>query len=408
MKTLINGQAISDNPPFTPKASRVLLVVGFLWGDEGILRGLVTLTKKLKQQGWEVAIASSMEDREDLERFTRGPRWLQSQGIQHFYVPFPNWRISGKGKFLRAFQALLTFSAVVREFKPDLINIHSLSLTPYAKLMKLSYNVPYVATARIEPASNRLGVKIGAFINQYLQTFFGSRFIAISSEVKEAYATTLKIPRENIRLICHGIESDYFRPPSLPERLEARNTFNLASEAKVVSLIGRLHPVKGHSVLVRALAILRSQGMDVIALCAGAGDHQEESSIAQQAIELGVLDLVKLLGFSEPRQVLWASDVLALPSHLEGFPWVIPEAMLCGVVSVRTPTAGTRDQIEDGVNGFVVPFDDAEALAWRLKQLLENETLRTQMATAALESARQKFTVEKMVADTISVFQEVI
>jgi glycosyltransferase involved in cell wall biosynthesis len=255
---------------------------------------------------------------------------------------------------------------------------------------------------------NRLGVKIGAFINQCYPTFLGTRFIAISSEVKEAYATKLNIPRKNIRLICHGIESDHFRPPSVEERLEARLNFNLPAEAKVVSLIGRLHPVKGHKVLIQALAILRSQGIDVIALFAGAGDYQEQNALIELASELGVLDLVQLLGFSDPRQVLWASEILTLPSHLEGFGWVIPEAMLCGVVPVRTPGAGTTDQIQDGINGFVVPFNDAEALALRLKQLLEDELLRTKMAIAALASARQKFTVENMIQDTISVFQEVI
>jgi len=51
---------------------------------------------------------------------------------------------------------------------------------------------------------------------------------------------------------------------------------------------------------------------------------------------------------------------------------------------------GTLDQIEDGINGFVVPFNDAEALALRLKQLLENDELRAQMSEAALKSAQQK------------------
>jgi len=141
-------------------------------------------------------------------------------------------------------------------------------------------------------------------------------------------------------LICHGVETDHFRVPSLQERLDARATFDLKPKAKVISLIGRLYPIKGHDILVQSLAILRNQGINVIALCAGAGNQQEQDSIIKQATQLGVSDLVRLLGFTDPRQVLWASDVLVLPSRLEGFGWVIPEAMLCGVVPVRTPGGG--------------------------------------------------------------------
>ncbi|QDZ39110.1 glycosyltransferase [Euhalothece natronophila Z-M001] len=199
MKTFINRKVISEKT--SSKVPRVLLVVGFLWGNEGILQVLVTLTKKLQDHGWQVAIVSSMEDQDDVGRFTRGPRWLESQNIQHFFVPFPDWRISGKAKLFRTFQALLKLNTVVREFKPDVININSLSLTLYAQMMKLCYNVPYVSTAAIEPSRKRFGVRIATFINQYYPTFLGDRFIAISSEVQEAYATKLKIPKKNIRLI---------------------------------------------------------------------------------------------------------------------------------------------------------------------------------------------------------------
>jgi len=159
----MNYKVITKNYTGEPQVytdPRVLLVVGFLWGDEGILRGLATLAKGLMQQGWEVAIASSMEDRDEIERFTRGPKWLKSQNIQHFFIPFPNWRISGKGKFIGSLQALLTLNRVVRQFKPDLINIHSLSLSPYASAMRLFHKIPYVSTARIEPSTNRFGVKV--------------------------------------------------------------------------------------------------------------------------------------------------------------------------------------------------------------------------------------------------------
>lgn len=386
---------------------RVLLMVGFLWGDEGIVESLVALSEGLMKCGWEVAIASPMVDREETQRFTRGPQWFESQGIQHFFVPFPNLRTAGK-KFITSLQALLRLNRVIHQFNPDIIHIHSLSLFPYAQAMRLRHKIPYISTAHIEPSTSRSGVKFTAFINKYFSSFLCDRFIAISTEVQESYANNLKVPRESIKLICHGIENAHFRPPSFQERLDARVVYNLSPTSKVVCLIGRLYPIKGHDVLLRALAILKYQGLEVVALCAGAGDQTEQESIRVQTAQLGISHLVRLLGFSEPRQVLWASNVLALPSRLEGFGLVVPEAMLCGVVPVRTPAAGALDQIEDGINGFVFPFDDSEALAMRLGQLFKDEELRARMSAAALESARQKFTLERMIRDTIEVYEEAI
>jgi glycosyltransferase involved in cell wall biosynthesis len=392
---------------------RVLLVVGFLWGDEGIVRGLITLAKGLMESGWEVALASAMVDQDDYDRFTRGPKWIESQGIKHFSIPFPGFRTSAgthtsDGKFSTALKALFSLNTFVQQFKPDIINVHSLSLCPYAFVMRSLYGIPYVSTARVIPSVDRLGVKFGAFINKYFKTFLGNRSIAISSEIKEAYERILRIPPGQVKVVCHGVETDQFRPPSGQERLESREAFGLIPEDKVVCLIGRLYPIKGHDVLIQAISLLRSERINVIALCAGAGDKVENQTLQTQAEQSGVSDLIRLLGFTDARQVLWASDVLVLPSRLEGFGWVIPEAMLCGVVPIRTPSAGAVDQVNDGVNGFIVPFNDPQFLALRLKQLLENEEIRSRMAANAIEYARQKFTVERMVKDTIEVYNDVV
>lgn len=405
------------NDPIIPFASndsikqrgqklRVLFLVGFLWGDEGISIGLVRLAKGLMEHGWEVAVASAMGDTiNPTGEITRGPEWFESQGIQHFFIPSHKFR-AFPSNFIAAFQALLNLNAAVRQFRPDVINVHSLSMCPYAQVMRLLYKIPFVSTARIEPVTSRRSVQVGAFVNQHFNTFLGDRFIAISTEVKNLYEQTFKVPQQNTRLICHGVDPHYFHLPSATERLEARQAFELDPEAKVVCLIGRLDFIKGHDVLFQALAILQSEGIALITLCAGTGNRREE--IEALASELGIADRVRFLGFTDTRQVLWASDILTLPSRREGFGWVIPEAMLCGVVPIRTPAAGAIDQIEEGVNGFIVPFDDAEALALRLKQLVEKDSLRLEMSSAALKSASQKFTAERMIKDTIAVYKEVM
>jgi glycosyltransferase involved in cell wall biosynthesis len=85
----------------------------------------------------------------------------------------------------------------------------------------------------------------------------------------------------------------------------------------------------------------------------------------------------------------------------------VAEAMCCGVVPIRTPGGGAKDQIEDGSNGFIFPFDDSETLAMRLKLLSSDIELRKQLSIEAQKTAHQSFSVEKMIHDSIAVYEEV-
>lgn len=390
---------------------RVLFVLGTLWGENGITSHLLTLSKALIQQNWEVALAcnlaSSIEG--SIEESTRAIQLLESHGIKHFLIPFPALRLTPQN-MVDGLNALRLMNTALQEFKPDVIHIHSLSVAPYIQVMKVLHHLPSVSTCHMEPKSSRLNVKLSIVLNKKINKIYGDRMIAISSELKQAFQTILKVSDERIRLICHGIDDDYFRPPSPEERAAAREKFGLAVDTLGVCLIGRLAAVKGHDLLIEAIAILKSQGINAIALCAGKGYGEEEAKVRMQSSKLGVSDQIHLLGMTDARQVLWASNVIVLPSRkqTEAFPLVIPEAMLCGVVPVRTPAAGAFDQIEEGVSGFIVPFDDPQALADRLKRILTNQALRSQMSETALAIARKKFTVERMAQDTIALYKEVI
>jgi glycosyltransferase involved in cell wall biosynthesis len=155
------------------------------------------------------------------------------------------------------------------------------------------------------------------------------------------------------------------------------------------------------------VAKLKSQDINVTVLCAGTGSAFQDA-IRAKPQTLGIADAVRFLGFTDPRTVLWASDILVLPSRREGFALVVAEAMLCSVIPIRTPAAGVTDQIEHGQNGFVIPFDDGQALADRLKEIFANGELRTNMVAAAIDTGQRKFTAERMTNDTIAVYEEVL
>jgi glycosyltransferase involved in cell wall biosynthesis len=107
------------------------------------------------------------------------------------------------------------------------------------------------------------------------------------------------------------------------------------------------------------------------------------------------------------RECYWAADIVLLPSRFEGFGLVIPEAMSCGCVPVRTPGGGARDQIVDGVNGYLVPFNDPHALADRI-DTLSIPPARAAMRETAMAYAEEHFDQEKMVSTTADLYQAIV
>lgn len=314
-------------------------------------------------------------------------------------------------KSKQIFSSLYNLEKVLREFKPDVLHVHSLATCPILYPLRVFHNIPIVSSCHLEPDPNdlRFGIKFAAFVNKYLvNNFLGDRLIAVSLNLKDAFINLMSVPESNVRIIHYGMNTEHFKMPVVEERQAARRTYGLSDSSAVICLLGRLSHVKGHDILIQAIQILKSRGLEVIALCAGKGYGQEEEELQAEIEKAGVGHLVKLLGFTDTRQVLWASDVKVLPSRREAAPLVIQEAMLCGVVPIRTPASGVRDQIQDGVDGFVIPFDDATALADRLQTLFENPILRHQMSTRAYESAQQKFTSQKMTEKMLAVYSEVI
>lgn len=389
---------------------RILFVLGTLWGENGITSHLKTLSLGLKQKGIQVAIASDLASM-NVDAYNQSVKAVEDfrrEGIEYFTLPFS--RSSGISKLRDLPEIMKKLDAIVQEFQPTIIHVHSLSVVPYIHLLKLRYKIPFVSTCHMEPSPSAKKSQLIRLAHKVLPNLFGDRFIAISSELHEIFEKKLNVSPNRIQRIYHGVDSSRFRPPSPEERAVARSKFGLGESDRVVCLIGRLSPNKGHRLLIEAMAQLKHKGANVVALCAGKNYLDELEQIQSLVSEYGLTDSVKFLGMTDPLPVLWASDILVLPSQkgTEAFPLVVLEAMLCGIVPIRTPASGSFDQIEDGIDGFVVPFQDANALAERLVLLINNPDLLSTMSQKTLQSGLKNFTLEKMYKKTVGLYEDLI
>ncbi|HEY9763043.1 MAG TPA: glycosyltransferase [Trichocoleus sp.] len=158
-----------------------------------------------------------------------------------------------------------------------------------------------------------------------------------------------------------------------------------------VGCVGRLDPMKGHDVLLKALAQVDHTHLTIL------GEGAFRPQLEQLARDLGIQDRVKLPGWVEnPRPYLSTFDVIAQPSRSEGFPLTVVEAMLAARPIIATRVGSVAEAISDGETGLLIEKDDVAGLAAALKRLQENAALREQLGQQARAIASSHFTVTHM------------
>jgi len=310
---------------------------------------------------------------------------------------------------------ILKIQKIIQKYEISLLHAHGYSMLFVCRILCFFTNLNYVATFHPSIHGNDSKALKEVVLNPklrqyklYLIAFSPKFFIACSSDTVSFLNQSLGFPESKIRKILLGIDIDYFRPPTPEERQKAREKFSLQQDDIACVLVGRMSWNKGHDVLIEAARQTRMELPNTSLKCLFAGSGAQEKQIKEYAwVSEDDQQCFVFLGYTDDlRDVYWAADIFALPSRSEGFALVVAEAMCCGVVPVRTPAGGATDQIEDGINGFVFPFDDSEALAMRLKLLSSNTEFRKQLSLEAQKTAHQKFTEKKMVLDTIAVYEK--
>ena len=166
----------------------------------------------------------------------------------------------------------------------------------------------------------------------------------------------------------------------------------------VVTAISRLVRHKGYPELLAAMA-----GVDAELWVVGerlASDHGEDMEPYFAGSGLG--DRLRRLGYRDDiPAILAASDIFTLPSHFEGLPMSIIEAMLTGLPVVATDIRGAREQVQDGVTGFLVPAAAVAPLAAALQRLAADAGLRLRLGEAGRQRALREFDEAVVVARTL-------
>jgi glycosyltransferase involved in cell wall biosynthesis len=203
-------------------------------------------------------------------------------------------------------------------------------------------------------------------------------------------------PRHGGYFVGNGIDLARFQQrAALPENARP-----------VILCVARLEPVKNQGMLFAALELLRTQ-VDAEVWLVGDGPCQAayEADLARR----GLTDRVRFLGYRYDIPELTAqADVCVLTSLKEGIPRSLVQAMAVGVPVVATDVKGTREVVVDGESGFLVPLNDARALAERLGRLLASAELRREIGSRASAWVRERFDEERITKRLVEIYRRAL
>ena len=290
------------------------------------------------------------------------------------------------------------FARVLKRLRPDVIHAHDPHGVAMASLAlslggaSTQNGPPLVAARRVD-----FHLKGNSFSKwKYRQV---DCYVAASEAIRRILLADGVAP-DHVVTVHEGIDVDHVvaAPP-----VNVHEAFWLPHHAPVVGNVAALAPHKGQRYLNEAAHLVVKQIPDARFVVLGEGELREhlEHLVKEHALEKHVL----LPGFrTDVLGCIKGFDLFVMSSVTEGLGTSLLDAMACARPIVATRAGGIPEIVEDDITGLVVPPRDSRALAGAIVRALQDEALRKRLAAAGFQRVRERFTVERMVAETAAVY----
>ncbi len=300
----------------------------------------------------------------------------------------------------------LGLARVLRTERPDLIYTFSHPNTViFAYLAKKRGLVPHMLVSYHAMGDTGGTRQVAPYLLPLLRR--ADELWAVAEIQKDYLVKTEGLPREKIRVIHNGVNTERFQPAPPEERARIRKELGIADRDLTIISVASLKPLKRIDALLRVTARLAGTGMPIRIIVAGEGS--ERASLESLARELGIAEKVAFLGNRDDvNRLLKAGDVFVLASRTEAFPNVVLEAMATGLPVVTTDVGSVREMVEPGRSALIVAPGDDSALETALLALSSDLTLRRALGERGREIVNERFRFDKMCAEREQAIEEII
>jgi glycosyltransferase involved in cell wall biosynthesis len=304
--------------------------------------------------------------------------------------------------------------------RPDLIHSHLWAANIIARVAGRLAHVPVISSVHnpdheAEAWADGADVslikrRIVRALDRWTAHAGSDRMIAVSQYVKESANRHLGVSLDSIEVVYNPIDTDVLSTEPTTNRSELLRACGLPGDSLILLNVARVSPQKGLVYALRALpAILKRYPSAQLVSVGATTDQGWVEQLQREATALGVSDHFHLVG--RRRDVidfLRACDVFIFPSLYEGLGIALIEAMAAGCACVASSAGPIPEVVSDGRDGILVPPGDAGAIATAVCQLLDDESLRTRLGTAAAKTAFSRFQPQKSAAALTRIYESVV
>ena len=392
-----------------PRVLRILnrLIVG------GPLLNASYLTKYMAPEFETMLVVGEKEAHEkDASFFT------DQLGIKPVYVPEMGRSISP----LKDYGAYKKIKQLIREFKPDIVHTHAAKPGAIGRLAAAAMKVPVIVHTYhghvFHSYFNSAKTKVFINIERYLGKK-SSAIIAISEQQHRELVTDFRIaPANKFRIVPLGLDLDKFATGNEAQRQSFRTAYGITDDTIVITITGRMVPVKNHELFLQGINYLLQQSPKKIKAFI-VGDGETRAAMEIKARELGI-------GFSTENDVVYdqplvftswrsdidlinaGSDIITLTSFNEGTPVSLIEAHAAGKPVVSTRVGGIEAVVDEKVTGLLSDINDVQGYCNNLLELVNNDALRQQFGEVAAAKVKEKYSYQRLVNDMKGLYWELL
>lgn len=310
------------------------------------------------------------------------------------FVPFTAGRRDGRSAgiewFGRQISLPFRFLKTIKAAKPDVVHINTAFET---RAVWRDLVLMFCASLRKRPIV--LHIHGGRFMmaetRPKLQDAAIRKMLSLATETVVLGAAEKKFLVENYPAGIITVLPNATELGEMPRRVDQKRI-------RTLLFLGRLDRAKGLDEIVEAAVMLKAQGFDLKFKCFGTGPDQEKFIDGMRAA-LGVGFYYGGVVSPEQRREAYAtSDIFILPSHFEGMPMALLEAMAAGCVPVVSNVGSMPDAVSDGRNGYLVEPKNITELVGKLKFLLSGETSWSTLREKARWAVERKFDIREHAA----------
>ena len=319
---------------------------------------------------------------------------LQAQGVKVTQIVYPYAGLGLKAKLLRPL-IVRDLWRFMRTRRDAVFHIHP--LTNSGALIVLAawlcrHRAIVLSYHNNEPFLAQQPYKTGL----QLMDKVAQRTLAISAAVRDHLVHAVGLDPARTEIVYYGVEI----PQQQPDRTALRTRLGVKPDAFVAGLVGRLTEQKDIPTFLKAL----KQVPDITGLIIGGGEL--EGPLKAEAQALGLTNCIFAGPQPDGPDLIGCLDVMVLPSRFEGLGLVLLEAMVRHTPIIGSMGGAIPEITEQGKLARLFPVGDVERLASALRDMQQNESTRQSLADMAFARAREKYTVDAMVAATSAFYKK--